>query len=100
MRAKRSTKRSSFAISEEEGENGLLQHYGLYIPDGHDATKRSPLQLWLHWRGGSAHSAGAAIPGMFRDLGETRLVAYGLAVTSATYIADGEHFEHAMRTND
>lgn len=37
---------------------------------------------------------------MFRDLGVTRLVAYGLAVTSATYIADAEHFEHAMRTND
>jgi predicted ATPase/DNA-binding SARP family transcriptional activator len=36
----------------------------------------------------------------FRALGETRLVAYGLAVTSATYIADTEHYEHAMRTND
>ena len=32
--------------------------------------KATPLQLWLHWRGGKAHSAGAATPGMFRDLGE------------------------------
>lgn len=62
--------RSTDAISAERGEEGILQHYGLYVPDGHDATKPSPLQLWLHWRGGKAHSAGAAIPGMFRDLGD------------------------------
>lgn len=37
---------------------------------------------------------------MFRALGETRLVAYGLAVTSATYIGDVEQHELAMRTND
>ena len=37
---------------------------------------------------------------MFRALGETRLVAYGLAVTSATYIGDAEQHESAMRTND
>ena len=34
------------------------------------AGEPTPLQLWLHWRGGNAHSAGAAIPGMFRDLGD------------------------------
>ena len=33
-------------------------------------AKATPLQLWLHWRGGTAHSAGAATPGVFRDLGE------------------------------
>nr|WP_300050859.1 BTAD domain-containing putative transcriptional regulator [uncultured Nocardioides sp.] len=37
---------------------------------------------------------------LFRELGETRLVAYGLAVTSATYIADVEQTGLAMRTND
>jgi len=37
---------------------------------------------------------------MFRAMGETRLVAYGLAVTSATYIGDAEQHESAMRTND
>jgi hypothetical protein len=62
--------RSTEGISSEEGENGILQHYGLYLPDGYDASTRSALQLWLHWRGGTAHSAGAAIPGMFRDLGD------------------------------
>ena len=62
--------RSTEAISNEDGENGVLQHYGLYIPDGYDPGTRSALQLWLHWRGGTAHSAGAAIPGMFRDLGD------------------------------
>jgi len=38
--------------------------------------------------------------GLFRELGETRLVAYGLAVTSATYIGDGEQIGLAMRMND
>ncbi|NPD05623.1 AAA family ATPase [Nocardioides sp. zg-1308] len=38
--------------------------------------------------------------GLFRDLGETRLVAYGLAVTSATYIDDDERIDLAMQTND
>jgi tetratricopeptide (TPR) repeat protein len=37
---------------------------------------------------------------LFRELGETRLVAYGLAVTSATYIGDVEQTGLAMRTND
>ncbi|MDQ3741468.1 MAG: alpha/beta hydrolase-fold protein [Actinomycetota bacterium] len=62
--------RSTEAISSEDGENGVLQHYGLYLPDAFDPSAQSPLQLWLHWRGGTAHSAGAAIPGMFRDLGD------------------------------
>ena len=62
--------RSTEAISSEDGENGVLQHYGLYLPESYDAATPSPLQLWLHWRGGTAHSAGAAIPGMFRDLGD------------------------------
>jgi predicted ATPase len=38
--------------------------------------------------------------GLFRDRGEARLVAYGLAVTSATYIDDAEHIDVALRTND
>ncbi|HEX8207469.1 MAG TPA: alpha/beta hydrolase-fold protein, partial [Solirubrobacteraceae bacterium] len=62
--------RSTEAISSEDGENGVLQHYGLYLPDGYDENTPTALQLWLHWRGGTAHSAGAAIPGMFRDLGD------------------------------
>jgi predicted ATPase/DNA-binding SARP family transcriptional activator len=38
--------------------------------------------------------------GLFRELGVTRLVAYGLAVTSATYIGDAEQIGLAMRMND
>ncbi|WP_416956646.1 ATP-binding protein [Nocardioides sp. T5] len=37
---------------------------------------------------------------LFRSLEETRLVAYGLAVISATYIDEAEHVELAMRLND
>ncbi|HEX8083155.1 MAG TPA: alpha/beta hydrolase-fold protein [Solirubrobacteraceae bacterium] len=62
--------RSTANVSSEGGEDGILQHYGLYLPDAFDANAQMPLQLWLHWRGGTAHSAGAAIPGMFRDLGD------------------------------
>jgi hypothetical protein len=61
---------STEQISREDGEEGILQHYGVYLPEAYDPAKATPLQLWLHWRGGKAHSAGATIPGMFRDLGE------------------------------
>jgi predicted ATPase/DNA-binding SARP family transcriptional activator len=37
---------------------------------------------------------------LFRDLDQTRLVAWGLAVTSATYIGDVAQLGLAMRTND
>ncbi|WP_374455586.1 NB-ARC domain-containing protein [Nocardioides sp.] len=37
---------------------------------------------------------------LFRELGETRLVAYGLAVTSATYIGDVGNVELSLRMND
>ena len=54
----------------EQGQEGIVQPYGIYFPQSYDPQKATPLQLWLHWRGGTAHSAGAAIPGMFRDLGD------------------------------
>lgn len=63
----------------------------IHLAAGFMAFPRDRPEARAHWERAT---------GMFRDLGETRLVAYGLAVTSATYIADGEHFEHAMRTND
>ena len=64
--------RSTETISEEKGENGVWQHYGLYLPDAWDpaAATAHPLQWWLHWRGGEAHTAGAVIPKLFRDLGD------------------------------
>ena len=64
--------RSDEAISSEEGEDGVWQHYGLYLPASWDASgdRLHPLQWWLHWRGGEAHTAGAVIPKLFRDLGD------------------------------
>ncbi len=62
---------SDAAISEERGREGILQHYGIYLPSEHDAGSRSPLQFWLHWRGGSANEAAALAPGIFHDLGES-----------------------------
>jgi S-formylglutathione hydrolase FrmB len=62
--------RSDEALSREQGQEGILQPYGVYLPASYRAGTPAPLQLWLHWRGGTAHSAGASVPGMFRDLGE------------------------------
>ena len=64
--------RSTETISSESTENGVWQHYGLYLPDAWEpgASTAHPLQWWLHWRGGEAHTAGAVIPKLFRDLGD------------------------------
>ena len=63
-------------LAEERGREGLYQHYGLYLPsaitDARQEGRLLPLQLWLHWRGGNAHSAGALTPGVFRHFGEDR----------------------------
>ena len=64
--------RSSEQISREQGLDGIHQHYGVLLPDAIATGEPLPLQWWLHWRGGHAHTAGAVIPGMFQDLGENR----------------------------
>lgn len=56
-------------IPQERGREGVLQHYGVYLPESY-AGEPTPLQWWLHWRGGNAHTAGAVIPKMFKQLGE------------------------------
>ncbi len=56
-------------ISEEGGEDGILQHYGVYLPESYGAGKPSPVQWWFHFRGGNAHIAAAVVPGIFRDMG-------------------------------
>ena len=84
--------RSTEAISSESGEDGILQPYGVYLPESYDASEPTPLQLWLHWRGGSAHAAGAAIPGMFRDLGDrhdTIVVSPRGRGSSTWYVGEG-----------
>jgi pimeloyl-ACP methyl ester carboxylesterase len=63
-------------LAQESGREGLFQHYGLYLPtaivEARESGEVLPLQLWLHWRGGNAHSAGAMTPGVFRHFGEDR----------------------------
>jgi hypothetical protein len=61
---------SSDAISQEHGEEGVLQHYGVYLPTAYDPSRRLPLQWWFHFRGGNAHIAAAAVPRIFKDMGE------------------------------
>ncbi len=61
---------SSELISDESGENGVFQHYGVYVPGAYDASTPSPLQWWLHFRGGKAHTAAAVVPRIMQDFGE------------------------------
>ena len=58
-------------ISVEGGENGRLQHYGLYVPSSYDGQTPTPISYWLHYRGGKAHSGGAWTPRLIRQLGES-----------------------------
>src|SRR3954468_14403817 len=46
---------SSPTISSEGGHNGVLQHYGLYIPTSYSPNRPNPVQWWFHFRGGTAH---------------------------------------------
>ncbi|TMK22889.1 MAG: hypothetical protein E6G68_01415, partial [Actinobacteria bacterium] len=64
-------------VNREESSGGefqgAFQHYGLYIPTGYEASKRSPATVWLHPRSsGNAHLAAAWVPGIIRQLGENR----------------------------
>src|SRR3954469_25887168 len=60
---------SSPLISSEKGQNGVLQHYGVYLPPGYRKGRTTPTQYWLHFRGGNAHIAAAVVPGIFKDMG-------------------------------
>ena len=57
-------------ISAERKDEGLLQRYGVYLPEGYDASRPTPTQFWLHFRGGTAHVAAHVVPGVFWDMGE------------------------------
>lgn len=57
-------------ISTESGDNGLLQRYGVYLPTNYDEDRPTPTQFWLHFRGGTAHTAAHVVPGVFWDMGE------------------------------
>lgn len=58
-------------ISREDGENGRWQPYGLFVPSGYaPAPAEVPLSIWLHYRGGKAHSGAAWTPRLIQALGE------------------------------
>ncbi len=61
---------STADISHEGGMDGILQHYGVYLPSGYVAGRRTPTQYWFHFRGGDAHIAAAVVPGVIWDMGE------------------------------
>ena len=62
--------RSGANISREDGENGIWQPYGLYVPTSYNPARKTPLTFWLHYRGGKAHSGGAWTPRLITQLGE------------------------------
>jgi pimeloyl-ACP methyl ester carboxylesterase len=84
---------SSPAISSEGGRNGILQHYGLYIPTSYSPDRANPVQWWFHFRGGRAHIAAAVVPGVIKQMGED---ANSLVVTpdgrgsSTWYVGKGQ----------
>jgi pimeloyl-ACP methyl ester carboxylesterase len=84
---------SSPAISSEGGRNGILQHYGLYIPTSYSPNRANPVQWWFHFRGGRAHIAAAVVPGVIKQMGED---ANSLVVTpdgrgsSTWYVGKGQ----------
>jgi len=61
---------STADISEESGDKGIIQRYGVYLPQGYDGSRAAPTQFWLHFRGGTAHVAAHVVPGVFWDMGE------------------------------
>jgi hypothetical protein len=59
-------------ISRESSENGLMQRYGLYVPRNpvRNVANQMPLTMWMHYRGGKAHSGAAWTPRLITQLGE------------------------------
>jgi dienelactone hydrolase len=60
------------AISREEGTQGVLQHYGVYVPPGYVADGPSATTIFLHGSGNDAHDLPIVIPGLMRALGDER----------------------------
>ncbi len=82
---------SSDAISRERGREGIIQHYGLYVPEEYEGEP-VPLQFWLHWRGGNAHQGAHLAPRIFKHFGEdvdTIVAAPAGRGTSRWYVGKG-----------
>ena len=81
----------STGVPLERGRDGVMQHYGVALPSGYDGSP-VPLQWWLHWRGGKAHTAGAVVPKVFKQFGEDRgtiVVSPSGRGTSTWYVGRG-----------
>jgi len=57
-------------ISREQGQHGIWQPYGLYVPTGYEPGTATPTTFWLHYRGGKAHSGVVINPRLVTQLGE------------------------------
>jgi poly(3-hydroxybutyrate) depolymerase len=78
-------------VLQERAQQGLFQHYGVYVPSAYDGSE-TPLQWWLHWRGGTAHSGASVVPKVMTQLGEDRdtiVVAPSGRGTSTWYVGKG-----------
>jgi dipeptidyl aminopeptidase/acylaminoacyl peptidase len=79
-------------LAVEGGNQGLFQHYGLYLPDNYRPDRAHPATFWLHWRGGKANSAGGWTPRVFRQLGDDLdgiVVSPSARGTSTWYLGKG-----------
>ena len=78
-------------VPREGGRDGVFQHYGVYLPQSYDGTP-VPLQWWLHWRGGNAHTGASVVPKIFKQYGEDRdsiVVSPSGRGTSTWYVGRG-----------
>ena len=78
-------------VPREGGRDGVFQHYGVYLPASYDGTP-APLQWWLHWRGGNAHTGASVVPKVFKQFGEDRdsiVVSPSGRGTSTWYVGRG-----------
>lgn len=84
---------STETISKEGDRNGIYQRYGVYIPTSYEPGSPTPLQWWLHWRGGTAHQAAHLTPRVFKQFGEDAnsiVVAPEGRGTSRWYVGKGQ----------
>jgi pimeloyl-ACP methyl ester carboxylesterase len=82
---------TSTGVPREGGRDGVFQHYGIFLPSAYEGDP-VPLQWWLHWRGGNAHSGASIVPKVFKQFGEDRdsiVVAPSGRGTSTWYVGRG-----------
>ena len=57
-------------VNTEGGDQGIFQHYGVYVPTAYHPNATLPATFWMHYRGGHAHDAAAWLPGVIKQFGE------------------------------